>query len=291
MRTLEKSRMRPLVLMVGLVVLLVVAGVMYARGVDRVEVIGTLLFTPIFIALVFGRIAGGVVVAIAAAAVYGALRYPAIEAVGFDRFAGLLASRTIAFLVFGAVGGWATAALETSLNKLDLYDQIDDATGLYNARFLVQDLDLEVARSKRYNTIFSLSLVTVPGSALRKVSGRKRRRMIRDLGAILKKSVRTMDRVVHVQDDEAHRFALVLPETEKTGNEILTGRLALGLTEHMRKNGLDLSADDVIHKALTYPDDAEGLQRVREGFLKLARQQFPDDTIPAEPTSSAPSGS
>lgn len=280
--------MRRLVLAVGLAVLLVVAAVMLARGVDRVEVIGTLLFIPIFIAFVFGRIAGGLTVALLAAAAYAALRYPAIEAVGADRFAGLLASRTVAFLVFGGVGGWATSALEASLNKLDLYDQIDDQTGLYNARFLVQDLDLEVARSKRYKTIFSLSLVTVPASAFDKLARRKRRRMIRDLGEILKKSVRTMDRVAHAQDDDDHRFALVLPETERTGNEILTTRLAQGLSQHLRDNRIQISPDDISHEAITYPDDPDELQRVREGFLNLARRQFPDGTVP--PSEAQPGG-
>src|SRR3546814_5145723 len=87
---------------------------------------------------------------ILAIAVYAALRSPAIDAVGASEFTGLLASRSAAYLIFGAVGGWATQVLEGSLTKLELYDEVDDETGLYNARHLLQQTDLEMERAKRY---------------------------------------------------------------------------------------------------------------------------------------------
>jgi hypothetical protein len=64
------------------VVLAVVALVTYARRVDPVEVVATILFMPIFVAFVFKGVAGGLVTAVAAIAAYGALRSPAIDAVG-----------------------------------------------------------------------------------------------------------------------------------------------------------------------------------------------------------------
>src|SRR3546814_3193328 len=134
---------RQLLIVTGLLVLAVVALVAYARGVDDVEVAGTLLFLPIFVAFVFRGVAGGILSALVAIAIYAALRSPAIDAVGASEFTGLLASRSAAYLIFGAVGGWATQVLEGSLTKLELYDEVDDETGLYNARHLLQQPDLD----------------------------------------------------------------------------------------------------------------------------------------------------
>jgi hypothetical protein len=126
---------------------------MYVRRVDPVEVAGILLFIPVFVAFVFWNATGGVIGAVIGILVYTLLRYPAIEAVGADRFVGLIASRSVAYLAFGLIGGLANKQLQSSLGKLELYDQIDDATGLFNARFFVQDSGLEVSRADRYQTI------------------------------------------------------------------------------------------------------------------------------------------
>src|SRR4051794_35424581 len=133
---LDQRRARQLLLATGLVVLAVICLVTWARRVDTVEVIATLLFVPIFIAFVYRGVIGGVIAALAATAIYAALRAPAIDAIGASQFTGLITSRAAAYLIFGAVGGWSTQVLEGSLEKLDLYDEIDDETGLYNARHL-----------------------------------------------------------------------------------------------------------------------------------------------------------
>jgi len=132
---------RRLVLSVGLGVLGLVALVMYVRRVDTVEVLAVLLFIPVFLAFVAWDVAGGLIAGVLASAAYAALRIPVVEAIGSGRFASLVAGRAVGYLAFGALGGWADRQLEGSLEKLDLYDQVDDATGLYNARFFVQETD------------------------------------------------------------------------------------------------------------------------------------------------------
>ena len=54
-----------LIVIVTLAVLTVVVLVMYARRVEDVEVVATLLFVPIFLAFVFRGVLGGVVAAVA----------------------------------------------------------------------------------------------------------------------------------------------------------------------------------------------------------------------------------
>ncbi|HEV3475028.1 MAG TPA: hypothetical protein VG602_06660, partial [Actinomycetota bacterium] len=111
-RRIGYRRARLLLLVAGVVVLAVIGIVTYARRVETVEVVATILFLPIFLGALFGRITGGVVMGVLAAGIYAALRAPAIEAVGFDRFLGLLISRSVAFIAFGGLGGWAVQPSE-----------------------------------------------------------------------------------------------------------------------------------------------------------------------------------
>src|SRR5688500_3881733 len=210
---------RRLLLAGGLAVLLVIAAVMYVRRVDTVEVVAVLLFIPVFVAFVFWNAVGGLAAALAATAVYVAMRVPAIDAVGAGRFTGLLISRGLAYLAFGGVGGWANRQLEASLTKLDLYDEIDDETGLKNARFFVQDTQLEMARAKRYQTLFSVVVVDIPAEPIDGLGRRARRNVLKGLGRVLSESVRTVDRAAHGRGPAHsrgplhHRIAVVLPET------------------------------------------------------------------------------
>src|SRR5437016_4347291 len=201
-RGLGYNQVRILLLVGGLILLGLTAGVNYVRRVETAEVAAILFFIPIFVAFVFWDWVGGLIAAAGAIAAYVALRYGAIHAVGSGRFIGLIFSRSIAFLAFGAIGGLANQQLKGSLTKLDLYDQIDDATGLFNARYFLQDTDLEMSRARRYQTIFSVALVDVPASALDGTNWRRRRNVLRQLGRLLADSVRTVDRAVHGRDDD-----------------------------------------------------------------------------------------
>ncbi len=276
------ERAQQLLLGAGLLVLLVTAGVMYLRRVETVEVLGTLLFIPVFIALVFWNLKGGLIAGALAAVAYVALRYPAIEAVGADRFIGLIASRALAFLAFGAIGGWANSQLAGSLTKLELYDQIDDETGLFNARFFVQDTELEMSRSRRYQTIFSVVVVDFPGDGMQRLSRRQRSAVQRDLGRMLQEAVRTVDRPVHGFDGERHRFAVVLPETGKEGARIFVERLGERIQRFLEERKVRLSEGDVARHTVTFPGDGdEAIEQLRTEFRAIDRYEHPAEATEA----------
>jgi hypothetical protein len=275
--TYEKARQ--LLLGAGLAVLLLTAGVMYIRRVETVEVLGTLLFIPVFIALVFYDWRGGLIAGALAGLAYAALRYPAIEAVGADRFIGLILSRSFAYLAFGAIGGWANKQLAGSLNKLELYDQIDDHTGLYNARFFVQDTELEMSRSKRYQTIFSVVRVTFPSEGMLSLQRRQRVSIRKDLGRMLKEAVRTMDRPVHGFDGARHNFAIVLPETGREGASIFVNRLADRMYTFLTEKKVQISEEDVTRQFVTFPDDGEeAVEELRREFRAIDSHEHPGET-------------
>jgi hypothetical protein len=278
-RRIGYRRARLLLLVAGVVVLGVIGAVTYARRVETVEVVATLLFLPIFLAALFGRVTGGVVAGVLAAGIYAALRAPAIEAVGFDRFLGLLVSRTVAFVAFGGLGGWAVQQLEASLRKLELYDQIDDDTRLFNARFFLEVTDLEMSRSKRYRTLFSVASLEIPSSAFGGLSRRKRTRALRALGREVQQQIRTVDRAVHARDGERHRLAVVLPETGREGTRVFTDRFAAKMEEHLRARGASVGA--IATAVLTFPEDEGELTTLRDEFTRLDRADHPEPARPA----------
>jgi GGDEF domain-containing protein len=259
--------------------------IMLVRKVETAEVVATLLFIPIFIAFVFWGVRGGAVAAVAAAIVYFLLRYPAIEAVGVGRFVGLILSRSFAYLAFGLIGGWANEQLQGSLTKLELYDQIDDASGLYNARFFLQDTDLEMSRSRRYQTIFSVALVDVPSAGFESHS--KQKKIIRELAALLKESVRTVDRAVHGKSGTHYHFAVVLPETGPEGARIFAERLADNMSNFLNGRGIDVRREDIKAVAATFPDDEAALASVRESFAQIDRLEHPEAAAAAEEIAAA----
>jgi GGDEF domain-containing protein len=273
---LSYTRARALLLLAGLGILVLLAALLYVRRVDTVEVAATLLFIPVFVALVFGGIPGGVVAGALSGLGYVALRYPAIEVLGFGSLFGVIASRFVAFVAFGGIGGWANRQLESSLTKLELYDQIDDDTGLYNARFFVQDTDLEVSRSQRYQTLFSVTVVDFPAEALDRLSSRQRKATLRELGRLLRESVRTVDRAVHAGAGDRHRIAIVLPETGREGARIFSERLADRLHEFLQIRGAKLDRSAVGRVALTYPDEQDRLIAMRDEFAAIERAEHPE---------------
>jgi diguanylate cyclase (GGDEF)-like protein len=267
---------RRLVLAAGLAILTLIAFVMYVRRVDSVEVLAVLLFIPVFLAFSFWKVIGGTVSAVAALAIYAALRSPAIDAIGGGRFAGIVAGRGVGYLAFGILGGWASQQLERSLQKLDVYDQVDDLTGLFNARFLVQDLQLEMARSTRYKTFFSVCMVEVPTAAMDALGRRKRASVLRELGHQMREAVRSVDRPIHARDGSVHRFAVVCPETAEEGARIFGSRLGDQLGGFVRSRGVAVGEGSLVWVSATYPGDDDRMTSIRDQFAAIDRSEHPE---------------
>jgi hypothetical protein len=241
------TQARNLLLLSGLVLLGLIVLSMVVRGVDPAEVAATASFGPIFAAILYFGLRGGVITGVAAALGYLALRLPAIRLVGIAPLSGLLVSRVIGFLAFGTVGGWAASVVGGSLTKLALFDEIDDATGLHNARSLIAVLDRERSRAGRYAGVFSVVLATFDPPTGR---GRAAKSAYRSLGGRLVSSVRVSDHVCHLVVDRS-QLAVVLPETGHEGAETVRSNLVSAL-ESWGAVGLNT-------QVIVYPGDDEPL--------------------------------
>lgn len=271
------GRARLLLLVAGLLVMGLLTAFVYIRQVEGPERYGAVLFIPVFIAFVFWNIPGGAIAGVLAGATYIGLRWTQLDVFGTQGFIELVFARTIFYVAFGVIGGWANKQMQGSLNKLELYDQIDDRTGLFNARFFLQDTDLEMSRAGRYQTLFSIASVDVPAQAIAQLSKRQRSSLLKDMGRILKESVRTVDRAVHASDHRAHKIAVVLPETAKEGVRIFTGRLADRLGDYLISKGVPVTKGQIVSRALTFPDDEGEVNVLRAEFASIEHSEHPED--------------
>lgn len=265
----DPAKVRLLVGVAGLAVLLVLSAILWIRRVDPVEVAATLLFVPLFLAVVRWRLVGGIIAGVVATATYTALRWPAIESVGWDGTLGLLLGRGAGYLAFGALGGFAVARLQRSLTKLDLYDQIDDETGLFNARFLVDGIELERRRAERYRTLFSVVALDMPVAALDSLPARARRRALRRLGDDVHRSIRSVDRASFLRAGERARVVLLLPETPEEGAGVLAGRFRTAVAELLAEQGAAVTEGDLAVVSWTVPGDDEAVAALRAQVAEL----------------------
>lgn len=263
--TLTYQRARTLLMLSGLTLIAAVALVALWRGVDRVEVIGTLLFIPVFAGFMLFALPGGLAASLAAAATYLLLRLPAIELVGFGPLAGQVSARLIGYVVFGVGGGWAIRQIKATLEKMELYDDIDDETGLGNARSFLETADVEQARAERYQKVFSV--VAADFSAWGELPSRRVKASMRELGTRLAASVRSSDHPVHGRSGDRHVIGVVLPETSSEGARIVADNLRTQLAA--------ATGTEVRVITATHPGNEAAMARIVDLFRELDRNSRP----------------
>jgi diguanylate cyclase (GGDEF)-like protein len=118
---------------------------------------------------------------------------------------------------------------------------VDDVTDLYNARYLMSSLDREVSRAERQN--LDLSVVFLDLDRFKRVNDEYGHlvgsQVLRELGALLESSVRSIDTVARYGGDE---FTLVLVDTGLEGAMQVAERIrhTVEATSFGAGRGLDL---------------------------------------------------
>ena len=259
-------------LLVGLIILVGIALIMYVRRVDPAEVAATLFFLPVFMGFLYWGMKGGLAVGVLAALGYVALRLPAIEAVGAGRFLGLIAARTLGYLAFGGVGGWAVEQLGANIAKLDLYDHVDDETKLGNSRSFVETVERERSRCKRYEEAFSVCLIAAD---LADVEQDRRSRLMLQLGEAIRSGVRAADSASHARQGGTDLFAVVLPETKATGVASFSDKLTATMSSVLAES--NVAGGRLTVTTATYPDDeAAALEPILDRVRAIVRADFPE---------------
>jgi len=132
----------------------------------------------------------------------------------------------------------------------------DDLTGLYNARYLDDLLDIEISRAERFNS--NLALVFIDLDYFKLVNDKHGHligsRMLAEIGQLFKRRIRSVDFGARYGGDE---FVLILPQTDKEG----AYDLVCHLRDMVRSYALTTEAGDKVNVTAsfgiaTYPEDA-----------------------------------
>ncbi len=109
---------------------------------------------------------------------------------------------------------------------------IDELTGLYNYRYLEIALEREIKRAERYG--LSMSVIFLDVDSLKTVNDSYGHligsRVLKEIGGVLKKSVREVDIVIRYGGDE---YTIILIETGRQGASIVAERIRKTIDSHL----------------------------------------------------------
>jgi diguanylate cyclase (GGDEF)-like protein len=135
--------------------------------------------------------------------------------------------------ILSTIADYAAIAIENARYFETVRELVitDDLTGLFNARHLLEFLDYEIDRAKRYGT--ALSMVFLDLDHFKQVNDTHGHlvgsRLLVEVGQLIRKHIRKADMAARYGGDE---FVIVLPNTDKTGATSMAENLRDVLREH-----------------------------------------------------------
>jgi len=164
---------------------------------------------------------------------------------------------------------YLTLACSNALNVSRIKDLTitDDLTGLYNARHLRRQVEMEIKRAERYQGIFSVAFIDLDN--FKKVNEKHGHltgsRVLREAGKLMDNSLRTdVDAAFRYGGDE---FVLLLPNTDREGAAVVVRRLQYLLKSRTFRDDkgepFHITASFGI---ATFPEDAQ----TTEEIIKMA---------------------
>lgn len=166
------------------------------------------------------------------------------------------------------IADYAAIAIENARNFTKVNELVvtDELTGLFNATHFHTLLDVEIERTKRYSSTFSLVFIDLDrfkhiNDAYGHLVGS---RILSEFGALLQKSIRGTDMAARYGGDE---FVIILPETSKRGALFMAMNLRSAIAKHhfFTDTGEQLVITASFGIA-SFPDDADS----KRGLVQAA---------------------
>jgi diguanylate cyclase (GGDEF)-like protein len=150
--------------------------------------------------------------------------------------------------------------------KIEEITVTDDLTGLYNIRFLNRSIEIEIERSLRYGSLFSLIFLDVDN--LKKVNERfghlAGSKVLIETAGLLQDNLRKVDVIIRYGGDE---FVIILPQTPIEAGFLIAERLRKIMEKNLflkkEKSPINMTASFGV---ASFPDNADS----KEALLKLA---------------------
>lgn len=237
---------------VGTVLLWLVSG-----GFTAAEIVAQLLLFPVLVGAVHWGRRGGFVAAMIAILLYLGMQARLFAAGGLSASSfELIAVRTGIYGFLGIVGGDVCGRMKYRLAEIEDATNVDSATHVYTGRFLAQLLANNLAVHARYDTPFSVALISLSPALTSGLKPARRRSLLRTVANHIRNDVRLVDDVGRLEDGT---FLLVLPETHKDGANVAAGRVQANVREFL--GGSDGS---VQAQALSAPEDVREIESLQE---------------------------
>lgn len=260
---------RWVVLLLGAALILGVTLTSFFLGADLVEVGAIAFLLPVVFVAAYAGPTGGALAGLSMSIAYVVIRLATLpESADVGGFVASMTTRVAIYLIIGVVGGAAMRQLESSLRKLELYDEIDDETGVGNARAVLSLTDRERARSQRYGSVFSIGIVEIDHEIFEHVRRKQATRAFRDFLQDVDHAARTSDAVARVQHGAVEQVMLVLPETGRTGAEIAISRILERAREDLGAAGMPTENGFVRSRTLTFPGDDAQLDELQLSLVQ-----------------------
>ena len=257
---MDYARFERLIIGVGAAAIVGTAALSLGASADPIELVAQLLLLAVlFGAVRWGR-RGGTIAAVAALLAYVVIKGIAASGNLSDpNLLRMLALRAVMYGLVGILGGEACSRMKTLLTRAHDARAIDEASTAYTPRFIARLLKDAVATFQRYDLSFSVLVIAVDGRATTGMGASDAAAVLRTTAMRLRKGLRLVDEVGRLPWGA---FAIILPQTGRSGAQIAGDRLRADLRETLRVDDAaitvrTLTTSDDLDAIITLADEAD----------------------------------
>lgn len=223
------------------------------------DVVGQLMIlATLFGGLHYGR-KGALGSFLAATALYAVFAFCFRGSIDAGTAVQLFLIRTVVFGLVALVAGEINVRLKYLFVKLEHHDYVDNATQLYNSKYMAKLIDKYISEFDRYGSKFSLAIFTVNPGLLAALKRKTREKLVKDLGnSVIRGNIRGADEAARL---EGTTFSVLFPNTGLDGAACASLRVKGKISGYLDRHGLETGDSMAVElTVLEYPRDKDEVE-------------------------------